>query len=262
MFETIEEKIDRFVQYNENLMEQIMSIYSHENNGIHSKILFCSLFDSLAKCAYPELKNKNKERFKKTIVNHTQWEDAERVSLLHLQRAFDVVDETPERFLNLKDEINTLFSQHFQPSSYGVFDRLSLSIDPSYSDIEKKWPKNSNGNPSQLGKIALDKLEHKNLLWEYRCSLVHEYRIPGAGTEPISRRLVDPCYQEMSTFIVDNIKDFKIVHKNFELHYPIDFFKQMCQESLYSIANEYRNKGESPFKVYSEGEYWIPEFNE
>jgi len=69
----------------------------------------------------------------------------------------------------------------------------------------------------------------------------------------------------MSTFIGD---DFKIVHKNFELHYPIDFFKQMCQESLHSIAQEYRNKGkgegegESPFKVYSEGEYWLPKFNE
>jgi len=78
--ETIEDKIDRFVQYNENLMEQIMSIYSYKNNGIHAKILFCSLFDSLAKCAYPEIKN-NGERFKKTIVNHTQWEDAQRVSV-------------------------------------------------------------------------------------------------------------------------------------------------------------------------------------
>ena len=262
MPETIEDKIDRFVQYNENLMEQIMSIYSYKNNGIHAKILFCSLFDSLAKCAYPEIKN-NGERFKKTIVNHTQWEDAQRVSLLHLQRAFDVVDEIPERFLNLKDEINTLFFQHFQPSTYGVFDRLSLSIDPSYADIKSKFPTNSKGNLSQLGEIALEQLQHKNLLWLYRNSLVHEYRIPGAGTEPISRHWTDPCYQEMSTFIGD---DFKIVHKNFELHYPIDFFKQMCQESLHSIAQEYRNKGkgegESPFKVYSEGEYWLPKFNE
>ena len=261
MLETIEEKIERFVQYNKKLMEQIMSIYSHENNGIHAKILFCSLFDSLAKCAYPEIKN-NSERFKKTITTHTQWEDAERVSLLHFQRAFEVTDRVIEEFSDLKDEINILFRRHFKPTGSGVSNRISISIDPSYSAIENKWPKNSKGNLSQLGEVALEQLQHKNLLWSYRNSLVHEYRIPGTGTEPIFRKFNNPCYQEISTFAGDNIEDFKIVHKNFELHYPIDFFKKMCQESLHSIVKEYRNKGESPYQVYTEGEYWIPKFNE
>ena len=98
MSETIEEKIKRFIQYNEDLMEQIMSVYSHENNGIHAKILFCSLFDSLAKCAYPEITG-NADRFMKTIIKHTLWEDAERVSLLHLQRAFQIMDKIPKEFL-------------------------------------------------------------------------------------------------------------------------------------------------------------------
>jgi len=52
------------------------------------------------------------------------------------------------------------------------------------------------------------------------------------------------------------------LRKSFELHYPIDFFKQLCEECIHSVAKEYKDKGESPFKVYSEGEYWIPEFNE
>ena len=261
MLETIEEKIERFVQYNEKLMEQIMSIYSHENNGIHAKILFCSLFDSLAKCAYPEIKN-NSERFKKTITTHTQWEDAERVSLLHFQRAFKIMDKTPEDFLDLKDEINILFHNYFKPTDAGVSNRISISIDPPYFEIENKWPKNNNGNKIDLGIVTLDKLQHKNLLWLYRNSIVHEYRIPGGGTEPISLRLTNPYYQEIFTFLGDDFKTLKIGHKNFELHYPINFFKQICEESLHSIAKEYRGKRESPFNIYSEGEYWIPEFND
>jgi len=259
--ETIEKKINRFVQYNENLMEQIMLIYSHENNGVHAKILFCSLFDSLAKCAYPKIKN-NSERFKKTIAIHTQWEDAERVSLLHLQRAFGIMDQIPKDFLDLKDEINILFHNHFKPTDSGVSDYIPISIDALYSEIENKWPKNSNGNKIDLGIVTLDKLQHKNLLWLYRNSIVHEYRIPGAGMEPISLRLTNPCYQEIFTFLGDDLKSLKIGHKNFELHYPIKFFKQICEESLHSIASEYRDKNESPFSVYSEGEYWIPEFND
>lgn len=239
-----------------------MSIYSYENNGIHAKILFCTLFDSLAKCAYPETKN-NSERFKKTIANHTQWEDAERVSLLHLQRAFEITNRVPEEFSDLKDEINILFSKHFQPSSDGISNQLTLNIDPFYLDIKNKIPINCKGNPSQLGEVALEQLQHKNLLWLYRNSLVHEYRILGGGMEPtISFRSSNPSYHGKSTLTGDNIEDLKIVHKNFELHYPIYFFKKMCQESLNSVAKEYRDKGKSPYKVYAEGEYWIPKFNE
>jgi len=108
----------------------------------------------------------------------------------------------------------------------------------------------------------LEQLQHKNLLWLYRNSIVHEFRIPGSGQEPISSMIENPCYQAISTFSGNNSKDFKIVHRNFELHYPISFLKKMCQESLQSIAQEYRDKGKSPFTVYSEGEYWIPNFNE
>jgi len=260
MPETIEEKIDRFVKYNEDLIEQIMSIYCPKDNGIYAKVLLCSLFDSLAKCAYPDAANG--ERFKNTITTHTQWEDAERVSLLHLVRAFEVTENLSEDFLDLKKELNSLFSTHFNPHNGGMSQEIAINIDLLYSEIEKKWPKNSKGNLIQLGEVTLEKLQHKNLLWLYRNSIVHEFRIPGSGKETISFMIENPCYQAISIFFGNNIKDFKIVHKNFELHYPINFLKQMCKESLYSIAQEYRDKGESPFKVYSEGEYWIPKFNE
>ena len=164
--------------------------------------------------------------------------------------------------MNFKDEIDTLVSKYFQPTNSGYSHQLPLDIDPFYSDIKDKFPRHSKGNLSQLGKVDFKQLRHKNLLWLYRNSLVHEYRIPGDGIEPISRQLHNPCYQEIFTVSEDNMEDLKIVHKNFELLYPIDFFRQICEECLYSIADEYRIKNESPYEVYSEGEYWIPKFNE
>lgn len=261
MKETISEKIDRFIYHNEKIINKIMSIYTHENNGIDAKILFCSLLDSLSKCAYPDIKN-NKKRFTETITRHSKWKESDNVSLLHFVRAFEIVENISNEFSALQDEVNILFYKNFKPSTNGISDHILTDIDPIYSDIEDKWPKNVNGNKIDLGIVTLEKLQHKSLLWLYRNSLVHEYRIPGGGMEPISHLRDKPYYQEIFTFVGCEIKNLQIEHKNFELHYPISFFKQICEDCLHSIAGEYREKNTSPFEIYSEGEYWIPEFND
>ena len=47
-----------------------------------------------------------------------------------------------------------------------------------------------------------------------------------------------------------------------ELVYPTGFFHRLALEALTSIARLHAQNKTSPFEAYSQGTYWLPEFNE
>ncbi|TON65005.1 hypothetical protein CGH51_24160, partial [Vibrio parahaemolyticus] len=92
-------------------------------------------------------------------------------------------------------------------------------------------------------------------------SVVHEYRNPGNGVELGQSVPEYAFYQEIA--LVSSLTESKMTYTNrWELVYPQKLFIKLCKNAL-EVACEYHiNKGLSPFSTYSNGTYWIPDFNE
>ena len=135
-------------------------------------------------------------------------------------------------------------------------------MDPLLRVVQNNWPTDENGNFRHLGNIQIEHLLHKHLLWLYRNRLVHEYRIPGLGSESPFRLEYDPYYQQVSTIDFSRDTGIRLTDSHWELVYPTGFFRQITETVLMNIAKFHRQNETSPFTAYSDGNYWIPEFNE
>ena len=266
MSESNHEKVERFIEFNQRMIETAMTEQNLSDQSIHAKALLCCIFDSLAKSRFPSGMS-NGERFKKTVSGYTSWDDCERVSLLHLLRAIEVAETVPPEFDPLNKWAENLFSIEFPLSNSVGAVESPISNDPDFHKASCYWPTGKRGNLKPIGDISLYQLQHLNLLWLYRNSLVHEYRIPGMGQEWQSEstlernpHLNNPYYQEVSVMDPED-KKVKITNR-WELIYPTDFFLQITKSALTNIAEFHKQNKSSPFAAYPEGSYWIPPFNE
>lgn len=262
MSESNSEKIQRFIEVNQSMIETATSITdeNQKDQSIHTKVLLCCIFDSLAKSRFPNGMS-NGERFKRTVAECSNWIDRDRVSLLHLIRAFEVAGTVPPEFEVLHEWAKAEFSNKFPLKKRLFGNEIRISTDPLLQVVQTNWPTDENGKFKCLGSVQIKYLLHKHLLWLYRNRLVHEYRIPGLGAESPVRREDDPYYQELSTGIFQDTGISRI-HSHWELVYPTGFFQQITKTALTNIAEFHKQNETSPFAAYSEGNYWIPEFNE
>ena len=86
--ETIDEKIGRFREFNEELLDVAQSKVNMTHEKVHSKILCCSIFDALSKSVFPDIKG-NRQRYIELVRLCDQWPESQKVSLLHLVRLLE-----------------------------------------------------------------------------------------------------------------------------------------------------------------------------
>lgn len=260
--ETNMEKIDRFIQFNQNMINATVTDDNLRNQGIHAKVLLCAIIDSLAKSRFPNI-SRNGDRFIQTVGECGEWPDSDRISLLHLKRAIEVIPTIPIEFSNLENWADSAMQEKFRVTNRLLSVHKQISEDPAPKEIDPIWPLDASGSRMQLGDIAFKKLQHKNLLWLYRNSLMHEYRIPGKGSElGTLRKRAEPFYQEVSQVEEINSSAGLIFTNRWELVYPTMFFYRLSENILRNVAEHHRRENTSPFEAYSEGSYWIPKFNE
>jgi len=262
MGESLTEKIKRFVSFNEEMIDSAMNPENLKHQGLPSKILLTAIFDSLSKSRFPNI-TENGPRFKKTVAEHTRWCDCKRISLLHLVRAFEVAENVPAKFNKLRVWAEDLYQGSFRTTDRLISNDVSINQDPWFSEVEGHWPKTAEGKPELLGQIKCpEHLQHKNLLWLYRNSLMHEYRIPGQGAESKTIQETAPYYQEVSIITgLDSTSELTFTN-HWELVYPTGFFMRLVREALSNIANYHECNNSSPFCAYTQGTYWLPPFNE
>lgn len=267
MSESLEEKICRFQSFNNGLIETAMMDCNRMDQGVHAKILLCSILDSLSKSAFPAIKE-NADRFKKAIVKFGAWHDADRASLLHIKRLLEVVGDVPEqfqepdKFKEFNKWVEDEFNKHFSFSGQLISVNLHLEKDVEFETLKNLWPSSSEGNFYKIGNVLPCKLKHKHLLWLYRNALVHEYRLPGKGAEISRSEDTKPYYQQLSSltgFHSGGELDFS---QRWELVYPTGFFKSLASKVLDGVAAFHRDKGSNPFEAYSDSSYWIPKLSE
>ena len=266
MSETLSEKNVRFVEFYEDLIESAISPPNRRQQGLQSKVLLATIFDSLSKSGVNKSGVKiqeNRLRFTATLEQHTTWLDRERVSLLHLVRAFELEKKPTPLFDSVRAWAESNFANNFPLSKRLLSNDSAIARDPLLSEVQALWPRQASGLPQSFGSLRKpEDLQHKNLFWLYRNSLVHEFRIPGQGMEQTTVLETEPYYQEVSTIIGLEYGARLKYTKNWELVYPTGFFHRLTLEALARISTLHIESNSSPFDDYSQGTYWLPAFNE
>lgn len=257
--ETIDEKIGRFREFNEELLDVAQSKVNMTHEKVHSKILCCSIFDALSKSVFPDIKG-NRQRYIELVRLCDQWPESQKVSLLHLVRLLEKEAVIPNKFRELIELSNDLFLKNFKLSNNVLSNTVPATADISFKELLTVWPKNKNGNPIQLAGVQPSQLKHENLFWCYRNSIVHEYRNPGNGVELGSSQPDLAFYQEV--YSLDEKSDSIAVSSRWELIYPVNLFIKLCKYAIEIACNHHFKNRTSPFEAYASGTYWLPTFNE
>ncbi len=257
--ETLEEKIDRFKQYYLGLIKTAECEQNIVDQKVHSKILSCSIFDAISKSIFPEISS-NCQRFTALVRLCENWPESQKVSLLHLVRLLEITPNLPASTNELKKYATQQFKSKFPNSNSIICNNKEISSDVEIEVILNLWP-TQNGGPIKIGKVLPHQLKHEYLLWLYRNSVVHEYRNPGRGVELGQYVPEYAFYQEMATVSTINEKEFKFT-SNWELVYPYRFFINLCREAVDVVSQLHNENKTCPFQAYSEGTFWLPNFNE
>lgn len=158
---TVNESIERFFRWIENRRNEIDK-FSDDYN--YRTILLVSLIDTLSKCAFPELKNKNRERFVKLIDTYYDWDDKNRVSLPELS---SLLKNCPEKTKcrELEKEVEVRLSNW----EYGVV-HPARNVDPLADELKAIHVCCNNE--------IIEKARYASILWKLRNFVMHEHRNP------------------------------------------------------------------------------------
>jgi len=235
--------IERYLGHFEKEFSQAQSLQVKDgyHAGIYKKMIYVGIVDALSKCIYP--RRGNRERFVNFLNEFSGWEHAHRISLPHI---FQLLEKNPEpSFSNLRAYVLS------ELKKWGSGEIVHLERDPELAEIRKLWPKEKE-HQKPLNGLSVEALQHCNLFYSYRNSLIHEFREPGRGIE--SQRDAAPYYITFS-YLEDPEEE------TWELTYPVLFFEKLL-ESCITEMKSYLLKNEiNPYNSYLLGSYWIDELN-
>jgi len=198
---------------------------SHVVSDLHRKLLYCSALDPLARAVCPE-KTKNRPRFVNLLLNHTDWADAQRVSLFQLTCHLRLKGRT--RFRLYREAKLRL---DLSPPRR----RAPLSTSPTFAEMTIY--------------AAQEELEvlrfhtYAELFYTFRNSLVHEYREPGYGTD-WSRKATEPFYTNLSSFGLR------------ELVFPTTFIASIYEQALQHVSQHLLAQKVNPHSKFNFGSHW------
>ena len=235
----LKENIERFLKVFKEQLDVIHNTDFKKSNSLFRKVLYNGLIDALSKTtAHP--RKSNRERIVAFVRKFGDWSSCDKISLPHLVK---LLGKTPDpEFSRLREYAFALIDKWIEGEI------VSLDRDPDYRDVRELWPREI---PKPLEDIKLDFLQHANLFYEYRNTLVHELREPGYGME--FKSATEPFYHSMT--------DFDSSKKTWELVYPLGFYNRICETALEVLKEYYLKQRIDPYSCYSFGTYWIEELN-
>lgn len=241
--ESTSENISKFVEHFSQHITNVSTLNSNYKNKLYNKALYFSIIDGMS--SFVQIKH-NRKKFLSIIRNYSEWTDHDKISLPHLMRLIELTKQIKkfEKLYNYcKNEIKNWIDG----------DIITLDRDLSVEDIILLLP-SKDFNEKIHPKITLEYLQHANLAYTYRNSLVHELRHPGHINEGGGLR--EPFYMSLT----------HLDHKShpldtWELIYPEKFLKKLCIDILRNVETELRKKHIDPISFYSFGTYWLSELN-
>jgi hypothetical protein len=198
--------------------------------AIHKKILYCTMLDSLAGVRYYGQNLTNRERFIAFVRDHGGWPDGNMISVPILAERLPQTT-TPSR---LRQHLQTKLGAHdpnagnTEPSS--CFDECRHVLDQLAADSSERR--------------AIAQSQQYELFYMYRNFLVHEFREPGYGAEPLALEACEPRYHA-------HLGDPK-----WRLLYPQGFFSRMIRSALASITSYFGSEGIDPSARIKDSSAW------
>lgn len=245
--------IDRFTGYFRGQIEEVSTL-STKHAELYQRLLYASILDTLAGTVLP--RRTNRDRFVSFVRRFCRWPDGERVSLPHLVQ---LIKRNPDPAFE-KLRVWALSSYRALPVHLGDF--MPISHDPSFDDVQSKWP-SPKEHRTPLEGVDLVSLQHVELLYAYRNTLVHEFRIPGYGMDFSDKD--SPFYHRMSLVDdvsdVSTVEDWSLLPSTAELVYPWRFLHQLCDTALVGLREYLLTNELNPFDARVFGTYWIRELN-
>ncbi len=240
------ESIDSFIGYFKKQLDEIQVLQT-EHAELYRRLLYASVLDTLAGSVLP--KRPNRERFTYFLQRFCQWPDGDRVSLPHLVQ---LLRKNPDPAF---EKLREWALAKFKALPVHGSALMPISHDPSFDEVKKLWPAPKE-HRTPLEGIDLVSLQHFQLLYFYRNTLVHELRTPGYGME-FGDDDREPFYHQMST--VGEGGD--LVQVSVELVYPWRFLHHLCETALDQLKNYFTTNELSPYDSLVFGTYWIRELN-
>lgn len=245
-------QIARFKEHFSSQIDLVDSLQTSEpnknldfkNTEIHKKLLYSAILDGIAFAVVPITEGKklsNKKRYIYLIENLADWDDCRRVSLPHLSRFLEEVNDS--KFTPIRN----LVSQYF---CWRSSEKVSLRRDMEFEEIEKYWPCDFTAL-QKFKKINLKSFCHSHLLYESRNLLVHEFRSPGI---PLTSTEERPFYMHVND-------SFSGMSGYWNLIYPVRFYSSLCKSVLDKAVEYFKKERVNPIEKYRFGCYLIPELN-
>lgn len=251
MAKIFDERIHSFTTYFEGHIQEISRLTSQGDHILHyQRVLYVTVLDALSKVVFPN--SGNRQRMVNLLSRFSAWKEHDRISLPHLAKLLKLAPEPALEPLRLY-----VLNEHNKWISGEI---IMLDRDPSYQDISKLWPRDNEYKFPIKGinkDVTLESLQHVNLFYNHRNSLVHEFKALGqlSGAPRFSRN--EPYYSAL-LLDVDEAGEEII---SWELQYPLEFYRQITERCLSNISNYlYRNQID-PIRFFASGSYWISELN-
>lgn len=239
-------EIERFTHFFDEEINRITKIIIEGEQypaTLHKKLVFSAIIDSLSKCIFP--KKGNKDRIISFLIEFSEWEDHNRISLPHL---FQLLRKNPEPAFSVLRKYTT---EKLRAWSDGEI--IDLSRDPKISEIRGYWP-NEKDYKKPLSGITIQFLQHSHLFYSYRNALIHEFRNPGYGME--IKHDKNPFYIGFT-----HLGDPEDQKNTWELVYPYGFFEKIVRTSFINMKSYLIENNINPYFSYTFGSYWIEELN-
>ena len=213
--------IQLFVEHFRKQGEAIAAVAS----DLHREILYCSALDPLAR-AVSWKNGSHRTRLVQLLVNHTNWSDAERVSLFQLS-------------CHLRGKKRTRFRLYREA-------RRRLDLSPP----ERCAPLSNSPTLSEMlpcaAPVELEALirhTYGHLFYTYRNTLIHEYREPGYGND-WSQNSTEPFYTNLSSF------------GSRELVFPLAFVASLYDQALVGVERYLLQQKINPHRRFEFGSHW------
>lgn len=215
-----------------------------EEGKRYRKILYFSLLEGLAKARFPT--RSPGKAFASFVGNYCEWRENEKISLPHLVAA---LERTSEQVFD--DARDYAFQELRNWRSGGP---LSLDRDLEKSDVQRRWPKNTNGILLQVPELGLDwtACQHRNLLYAYRSKLSHESREPTMSFEETSD--LSPFYESVQA-LGSSIIEWHLV-------YPSGFLVTLCRTGTENLKEWLLQERKDPYKQFQFGHYLVDKLND
>jgi Mg2+ and Co2+ transporter CorA len=210
MAPTLDEILDAFNRQVETLVDQVQQV----ENAVFRKALYVSMLDGLSACAYGNDMTSG-ERFRTFILQIGGWTNGERISL-------------PQAALLFRGDPAMSATISGQLANWAWGTPQPITSDPFPQAL-------------QIGNADLRRVQHLNLLWKFRNSLLHAVHDPGGFD---LRGGVEPYY----------VGD--IASHTWRLVIPEEFLRSLLTASLQGLLAFCKREGRDPQEHLGK-ELWV-----